>query len=67
MNCIAWAPPEFGIMLIAGLSSGSIVTVKYTSNDNQWSQADFRAHESSVNALSVKKDSLSADPNGVKK
>eukprot|EP00345_Euplotes_harpa_P000495 CAMPEP_0168317724 /NCGR_PEP_ID=MMETSP0213-20121227/61_1 /TAXON_ID=151035 /ORGANISM="Euplotes harpa, Strain FSP1.4" /LENGTH=187 /DNA_ID=CAMNT_0008318669 /DNA_START=376 /DNA_END=939 /DNA_ORIENTATION=+ len=54
-------------MLIAGLSSGSIVTIKYTSNDNQWSQTDFRAHESSVNALSVKKDSLSADPNGVKR
>ena len=42
-------------MLIAGLSSGEIGVIKYSPSDNQWVQIEFRAHESSVNAISISK------------
>lgn len=53
VNCITWAPPQYGIVLIAGLSSGSIAVSRYSPNDNQWNQQIIKAHDSSVNALSV--------------
>lgn len=53
VNCIEWAPPEYGIMLIAGLSSGDIGVIKFSPADEQWIQTEFKAHESSINALSV--------------
>lgn len=53
MNWIEWAPPEYGIMLIAGLSSGDIGIIKFSPADEQWIQTEFKAHESSINALSV--------------
>ena len=43
-------------MLIAGLSSGEIGVIKYSPSDNQWVQSEFRAHESSVNAISICKN-----------
>ena len=46
VNCISWAPSEFGIMLVAGLSNGNINVVKYESSVNQWSQNVLEGHKS---------------------
>lgn len=69
MNCIEWAPPEHGIMLIAGLSSGEIGIIKFSPSDNQWVQTKLKAHESSVNAISINKNNskdkgIDSDPAG---
>jgi len=61
VNCIAWAPPEYGIMLIAGLSSGNIAVINYVPHAEQWAQTILQAHESSVNAISICKLSKSLD------
>lgn len=61
VNCIAWAPPEYGIMLIAGLSSGNIAVINYVPHAEQWVQTILQAHESSVNAISICKLSKSLD------
>ena len=53
VNCIAWAPPEYGVMLIAGLSSGNIAVINYVHHTEQWVQTILQAHESSVNAISI--------------
>jgi protein transport protein SEC13 len=53
VNCIAWAPSEYGITLVAGLSSGKITIIKYLPEHEQWSQHIIEAHDSSVNAISI--------------
>lgn len=58
VNCISWAPPECGIMLFAGLSSGNIIILKYVENENIWSQQEIKAHKSSVNAIKISSSSV---------
>mgnify|MGYP006278985281 CR=1 FL=1 len=63
VNCLAWAPPQYGIILIAGLSSGNIAVIKYMANENQWNQQTIQAHKSSVNAISIDRFSINSIDN----
>ena len=47
VNCISWAPSEYGFMLVAGLSNGNIVVI----SDANWTLNTLDAHKSSVNAV----------------
>jgi WD40 repeat protein len=38
-------------MLVAGLSNGNIDVIKYSPNDNKWTQNVLQGHKSSVNAV----------------
>lgn len=55
MNCIGWAPAEFGVTLIAGLSSGKIIVATFQQSDETWDQKVIDAHDSSVNSISIAK------------
>jgi hypothetical protein len=39
--------------LIAGLSSGKIVVLRFEHETNQWDQTEIDAHDSSVNAVAI--------------
>jgi len=58
VNCIGWAPAEYGIILIAGLSNGKIIVITYAPNENEWEQKVVDAHASSVNAISINHESI---------
>jgi len=55
VNCIQWAPAEYGVKLIAGLSSGKIIVASYLPADETWDQHIIDAHDSSVNSISIAK------------
>jgi len=57
VNCIAWAPWEYGLILAAGTAAGRIhIFSKQASKDGQnksnWSDYGFIAHAEGVNGLS---------------
>jgi WD40 repeat protein len=63
VNCISWAPSEYGMILIAGLSSGKACVMTLNNQTNQWDQISIDAHDSSVNAISIfKSKKVSAKP-----
>ena len=51
VNCICWAPWEYGLILAAGSADGKvhIVTRK---NDDTWSEQVHKGHNGSVDAVS---------------
>ena len=53
VNCIQWAPAEYGVKLIAGLSSGKIIVASYLPGEETWDQNIIDAHDSSVNSISI--------------
>ncbi len=55
MNCIGWAPAEYGVTIIAGLSSGKIIVATFQQSDETWDQTIIDAHDSSVNSISIAK------------
>lgn len=50
MNCIAWAPWEYGLILAAGTADGKIEI--YTKTKDQWVGFGFLAHSDAVNGIS---------------
>ena len=52
VNCIAWAPWEYGLILAAGTAEGRLV-IYVRNQDDQWAKIhDFIAHQSGVNGIS---------------
>ena len=51
VNCISWAPWEYGLILGAGSADGKIHIVS-RKGDDTWSLASFNAHDGGVNSLS---------------
>jgi len=51
MNCIAWAPWEYGLILAAGSSDGKVHILQRKSDD-KWEHSFFDAHDGGVNAVS---------------
>ena len=52
VNCIAWAPFEYGLILAAGTIDGRISVFNYNKKDGAWTSSDFVGHFESVNGLS---------------
>lgn len=52
MNCIAWAPWEYGLILAAGTAQGRIVVFQRTAEDKLAKIYDFVAHQEGVNGIS---------------
>jgi protein transport protein SEC13 len=51
VNCIAWAPWEYGLFLAAGSADGKIHIISRKPDDT-WSMFSFDAHAGGVNAVS---------------
>ena len=52
VNCIAWAPWEYGLILAAGTAEGRLVIFRNTPEDEWCKTHDFTAHSSGVNGIS---------------
>ncbi len=52
VNCIAWAPWEYGLILAAGTAEGRLVIYRSTPEDEWVKTHDFTAHSSGVNGIS---------------
>lgn len=52
VNCIAWAPWEYGLILAAGTADGRLVVLAKNHDDSWEIKADFAAHDSGVNGIS---------------
>ena len=52
VNCIAWAPWEYGLILAAGTAEGRVVIIGPTQHEQFGVLADFIAHQSGVNGIS---------------
>lgn len=52
VNCIAWAPWEYGLILAAGTAEGRLVIFERTADDVWAKTHDFIAHQSGVNGIS---------------
>lgn len=50
MNTIAWAPREYGQILVSGNSCGTVSIYKY--NGGSWEQTKLKKHKESVNSIS---------------
>jgi protein transport protein SEC13 len=52
VNCIAWAPWEYGLILAAGTAEGRVYIFTRNAADGQWLKFNFIAHQEGVNGLS---------------
>ena len=53
VNCIAWAPWEYGLILAAGTAEGKIFIFRPEQNTVNWvTQHEFVAHKEGVNGIS---------------
>ena len=52
VNCIAWAPWEYGLILAAGTAEGKLVIIQRHQDDSWVRTNDFTAHQSGVNGIS---------------
>lgn len=52
VNCIAWAPWEYGLILAAGTAEGRVFIFSRNATDNSWPKKEFIAHLEGVNGLS---------------
>jgi len=52
VNCIAWAPWEYGLILAAGTAHGYVHVFKRNTSDGTWPSLKFEAHTEGVNGLS---------------
>jgi len=51
VNCIAWAPRNYGQILVAGSSNGQVTY--YECKDDEWSiKREYHVHQSAVNSIS---------------
>jgi protein transport protein SEC13 len=51
VNCISWAPFEYGLILAAGTIDGRIYTITYNKKDGQWTTTSFVGHAEGVNGV----------------
>lgn len=51
VNCINWAPWEYGLCLAAGVADGKVHILE-RNNQDQWSQRSQEAHDAGINGLS---------------
>jgi protein transport protein SEC13 len=51
VNCISWAPWEYGLILAAGSADGKIHILQRKPDDT-WFSFSFEAHDGGVNSVS---------------
>lgn len=52
VNCISWAPWEYGLILAAGTADGRIYIFSRNQKDGSWSNFSFIGHSEGVNGVS---------------
>lgn len=51
VNCIAWAPFEYGLILAAGTADGKIYIFSNSKKEGQWTVSSFVGHTEGVNGV----------------